>query len=58
VLGGGFLGTFFSRCDGLRFSGSAIAGEDINRVLADLRRFLEILYRAERGKFRRKEEAA
>jgi hypothetical protein len=48
-LRSGFLGTFFRRCDELRFSGTAIAPDDVLILLGELRRFLKILDRAERG---------
>ncbi|MDR1586194.1 MAG: hypothetical protein LBS57_01920 [Treponema sp.] len=52
VLSGGYLSGFFYRCDELRFSGREIAGEELFAILGDLKRFLETLDRAERGKFR------
>ncbi|MDR2480601.1 MAG: hypothetical protein LBD48_14985 [Treponema sp.] len=58
ILSGGFLGAFFSRCDGLRFSGAVILSDEVIAVLGDLRRFLWTLDRIERGKIRRKEAAA
>lgn len=58
VTGGAFLGSFFRRCDELRFSGSAIDAADVQAVLGDLRRFLKTLDRAGRGKVRRGEAAA
>ena len=38
----GFLGDFFRRCDKFRFSGEDIDQEDIFRLLADLRYYLEM----------------
>jgi hypothetical protein len=55
---GVFLGTFFRRCDELRFSGSDIAAGDVLGMLGDLRRFLKNLDRAERGKSLVQDEAA
>ena len=55
---GGFLGGFFSRCDELRFSGSEIAAGDVLAILGDLRRFLKMLDRAERGTLKAGGEAA
>jgi hypothetical protein len=52
VLSGGYLSEFFYRCDELRFGGRGIAGEDLSALLGDLKRFLEALDRAERGKIR------
>jgi hypothetical protein len=52
VLGGACLSDFFYRCDELRFGGREIAGEELSALLGDLKRFLETLDRAERGKFR------
>jgi hypothetical protein len=57
LLSGDFLEVFFRRCDALRFSGSPIITGDALAMLGDLRRFLETLYRAERGQFRQKERA-
>jgi hypothetical protein len=58
MLKGGFLGKLFRRCDELRFSGGAIAAEDVFPVLADLRSFLEALEKAEKEKNWLKEEKA
>jgi hypothetical protein len=40
-----FLGGFFSRCDGIRFSGGEISGDETVELLGDLRRFLADLGR-------------
>jgi len=45
-----FLGDFFSRCDGIRFSGAEINNDEILAMLGDFRRFLTALGRAMRGK--------
>jgi hypothetical protein len=50
ILTGSFLGTFFRRCDDLRFSGSKIAAGEILPLLEDLRLFTEKLDRAEKRK--------
>jgi hypothetical protein len=52
-LDGGFLGSFFRRCDELRFCGTDIGGEDIFKLLADLRLFV-----TETEKKEREEKAA
>jgi len=52
-----FLGDFFSRCDGIRFSGAAINRGEILAMLGDLRRFLAALGRAMRGKAARNNAA-
>jgi hypothetical protein len=41
-----FLGGFFSRCDGIRFSGGEISGDETLELLGDLRNFLASLGRA------------
>jgi len=41
-----FLGKFFSRCDGIRFSGDKISGDEILAMLGDLRSFLVTLGRS------------
>ena len=38
--GGEFLGSFFDRCDGARFSGRAIGGDETLAIIDDLRGFL------------------
>ncbi|GHV94655.1 hypothetical protein AGMMS50293_09750 [Spirochaetia bacterium] len=58
ILSGGFLENFFRRCDELRFSGGAIANDEVLLVLGDLRRFLERLEKAEKGKAGAQGEAA
>jgi len=45
-----FLGKFFSRCDGIRFSGDEISGDEILSMLGDLRGFLGALGRSMRKK--------
>jgi len=45
-----FLGGFFSRCDGIRFSGGEISGDETLELLGDLRSFLRTLGRAMRRK--------
>jgi hypothetical protein len=57
LVNGDFLGTFFRRCDELRFSGSEIAAGDVLAMLGDLRDFLKNLERTE-GTFRPMGEAA
>lgn len=42
-LGDDFLGTFFRRCDNLRFSGGGVSTEDLLEILGNLRRFIEAL---------------
>ena len=37
---GEFLGRFFDRCDGIRFSGQAIGGDEALEIIDDLRGFL------------------
>jgi hypothetical protein len=49
LLTGGFLMSFFQRCDALRFSGAEIITGDVLAMLGDLRRFLKTLNRAERS---------
>lgn len=56
-LSGEFLGGFFSRCDGLRFSGRGITEDETLAMLGDLRRFLVALDRAGRGMSRQSEAA-
>jgi len=48
-----FLGKFFSRCDGIRFSGDEINGDEILAMLGDLRNFLVTLGRSMRKKAKR-----
>jgi hypothetical protein len=55
---GGFLESFFRRCDELRFNGSEIITGDVLALLGDLRDFLEALYKTGRNKPRREEKAA
>jgi hypothetical protein len=50
ILTGSFLGTFFRRCDDLRFSGAKIAAGEILSLLEDLKIFTEKLDRAEKRK--------
>ena len=50
VPGGEFLGAFFGRCDGIRFSGSEIGGDATQSMLGDIRSFLRTLDRAMRKK--------
>jgi hypothetical protein len=45
-----FLGKFFSRCDGIRFSGDKINSNEILAMLGDLRGFLGALGRSMRKK--------
>ena len=45
-----FLGGFFGRCDGIRFSGGEISGDETLELLGDLRSFLGVLGRAMRKK--------
>jgi len=45
-----FLGEFFSRCDGIRFSGDEINGDEILAMLGDLKSFLVTLGRSMRKK--------
>jgi hypothetical protein len=57
-----FLGGFFSRCDGIRFSGGEINGDETLELLGDLRRFIADLGRAMQkkaapGKFLRENPA-
>jgi len=49
-----FLGKFFSRCDGIRFSGDEISGDETLAMLGDLKSFLVTLSRSMRGKPTRK----
>jgi hypothetical protein len=51
LLGGNFLGGFFRRCDDLRFSGAEILKDELVSILEELKQFLYMLDRAERGKF-------
>jgi len=50
VPDGEFLGKFFSRCDGIRFSGAEISNDEILAMLGDLRHFLVTLGRFMRRK--------
>jgi len=52
-----FLGNFFSRCDGIRFSGAEISNDETLAMLGDLRRFLTALGRTMRGKAARENPA-
>ena len=52
-----FLGDFFSRCDGIRFSGAEIDRNETLTMLGDLKRFLAALGRAMWGKAMRKNSA-
>ena len=45
-----FLGKFFDRCDKLRFSGTDIDSADIEKLLGDLREFMEAKNREEKIK--------
>jgi len=45
-----FLGEFFGRCDKLRFSGTDIDPNNIEKLLDDLRKFLEIKKKEEKAK--------
>jgi hypothetical protein len=49
VLGGAFLGSFFRRCDDLRYGGGGISDKDLRDILENLRLFLGTLDRAERA---------
>ena len=53
VLDGGFLESFFKRCDNLRFAGAGISGRGVSALLGDLCGFIERLshaLRKRRGK--------
>ncbi|MCL1835953.1 MAG: hypothetical protein FWG46_00235 [Treponema sp.] len=50
VPGGEFLGSFFNRCDGIRFSGSEIGNDAAQSLLGEIRSFLRTLDRAMRKK--------
>jgi len=50
LQGSEFPGTFFSRCDSMRFSGNDIGEENVTALLSDLREFLAELGKAMRGK--------
>ena len=44
-----FLGSFFSRCDGIRFRGGEIGNDETQLLLTDLRSFLLVLGKTKRG---------
>ena len=57
-LSNDFLGSFFRRCDELRFRGGAADKNDVLAMLADLRAFLETLETLEKTEREQKQEEA
>jgi len=45
-----FLGSFFTRCDRMRFSGIPVEHEDVMRLLDDMRSFINLKSREEKSK--------